>query len=237
MHTTKEKILKKLIYTPHLGFNELWNQKGESNNFAYHLRILEEDGLIEKNKEKYSLTLEGKKYALYMRGETGKIEKAPLTTVAIIIYDKKTDKVLMQKRTKEPFYGLWITPAGKLEHDQFILECAKEEVKSETGLDCDLSLKGLISIKTFTKDELVFNHNLFIVKGENPRGELVLETREGKNKWMSLNEVKELKSFPNMKYNMEIAFGDGFRTIDFENTIDNDEFIKFKILRDERFDK
>ncbi len=107
-----------------------WNHEGESNTLAYHLRILEEDGLIEKKNEKYSLSLEGKKYVAYAQGSTGKIEKAPLTIIAVVIYDEKTKKILMQKRTKEPFYNFWTLPAGKLEQDQYLLECAEEESKT-----------------------------------------------------------------------------------------------------------
>ncbi len=235
MHKIKESILKKLMYAQQLSFNELWDKKGESNVFAYHLKILEEDGFVKKDGNKYSLTLEGKKYVLYVGGDSGKITKPPLSSVAIIVYNKETDEVLMQKRTKEPFFNIWTQPAGKLEHDQYILECAEKELLSETGLTCDLSLKGLISTKTFTEEGLAFNHNIFIVLGLNPKGTLLSSMNEGINKWVKRDEIKNLKTFLNMNYNLEIALGEGFRWVEFDGFMENNEFVKLVLKRDERF--
>jgi len=55
MNKERQNILRKLMHDPGITFNKLWNKEGTSNSFAYHIKILEEDGLIEKKEEKHFL--------------------------------------------------------------------------------------------------------------------------------------------------------------------------------------
>ena len=132
MKKERQDILKKLIHEPILTFNKLWDKSILSNKFAYHLKVLEEDDLVEKTDTGYQLTHTGKKFATYIEGETGQVAKHPLIGVFICIVDETNNKVLVFKRTKEPFYGYWGVHDGKLSFDQYILECAAKEVKEET---------------------------------------------------------------------------------------------------------
>ena len=82
------------------------DKEGSSNNFAYHLKVLQEDGLVEKTEEGYRLSSEGKSYAAYIEGESGEKSKFPLPCVVVVVF-KNSEEVLMLKRKKEPFYGYW----------------------------------------------------------------------------------------------------------------------------------
>jgi ADP-ribose pyrophosphatase YjhB (NUDIX family) len=211
------------MHCPGTQFNALWEQDGPSNAFAYHINILLEDGLIEKTDNKYYLTHEGKKMAAYIDGETGNTAKAPLLTVAIVVVDK--EKTLMMRRTKEPFYGYWGFPAGKVKFSQYLLECAREELMEETGLECDLEMKGLFSSKTFSAGELSYNHQMFVVKGTNPRGTLIEKTREGENCWIAFDDILKHNTFPNIHYTLQMALGEGFRWVEADREQKADEFI------------
>lgn len=46
--------------------------------------------------------------------------------------------VLMVRRKFDPRKGLWTLPAGFVEYDEHIMECAVRETKEETGLDVRL---------------------------------------------------------------------------------------------------
>jgi ADP-ribose pyrophosphatase YjhB (NUDIX family)/predicted transcriptional regulator len=233
MNEEHQRILKKIMHAPGLTFNDLWEKEGESNKFAYHLRVLEEDGLAEKSESGYVLTHKGKRYATYIDGETGRVQHAPLIGTIIVIYDEKVDKFLMMRREKEPFYGYWGFHGGKLKFDQYILDCAKEEVKQETGLECQLEMKGIFSSKTYNNGELSYNHQMFVVKATNPQGTLLERTREGENRWVSKEEMKILKTFPNVPYSVEIALGTGFRWVEADRTQENDEFTGMKLLKNQ----
>jgi len=235
MNKERREILRKLIHKQRVGFNELWGNEGTSNLFAYHLKVLVEDGLVCKKDDMYCLTHDGKKFSTYVEGGDGKKAKAPLICVVIVVYDKEKKKFLMCKRTKEPFYGYWGSIAGKIKFDQYIYEAAAAELMEETGLECDLEMKGLCSYKTYNDGELSYSHQLFVILGKNPRGELIEKTREGENHWVSKKDIAGLKAFPSALAPTEIAEGDGFRWIEMDRFQEADEFVGKKVLRDKRF--
>ena len=139
------------------------------------------------------------------------------------------------KRTKEPFYGYWGFIGGKMNFDHYILESANKEVKQETGLTCDLELKGLFSTKTYNNNNLSYNHQMFIIKGTNPRGELLERTREGINKWVEINKINNLHIFPNAPYSIEIAQSKNFKWIEADRIQENDKFTEIKIIKNKEY--
>jgi 8-oxo-dGTP diphosphatase len=55
-------------------------------------------------------------------------------------------KMLLVRRGREPFKGEWATPGGRIEDGETAEECAKREMKEETGLDVEiLKLTGIYS--------------------------------------------------------------------------------------------
>ncbi len=59
-----------------------------------------------------------------------------VTTDCVIFgYDGRDLKILLVERGIEPYKGMWAFPGGYLQMDETALECAKRELKEETGLD------------------------------------------------------------------------------------------------------
>ena len=55
-------------------------------------------------------------------------------------------KILLIKRAREPFRGEWATPGGRIDDGETAEQCAKREMKEETGLDIEIiKLTGLYS--------------------------------------------------------------------------------------------
>lgn len=234
MNDRRQKILHRLMHNPGMRFNELWNKEGDSNKFAYHLKKLEDDNIVYKRDDFYWLTDEGLKYVNYIDGETGKITNSPLIGVVFVIIDDK-DRYLLHQRKKEPFYDYWGFPAGKLKFTQQILECAEEEMMEETGLKCNLELKGLFSAKTFNGKEQLHNHQLFVVKGTNPKGTFIENMREGKNQWVIEKDIDSLETFPDVHQIIDIIRSDRFQWIEAERLQDNNRFKKMRILKNKEF--
>ena len=234
MKKERQGVLQKLMHKQEMGFNELWGNEGSSNGFAYHLKVLVEDGLVEKVGEKYCLSHEGKKYCTYVEGANGKRAKFPIVGVVIVIYNEEQDKYLFIRRTKEPFFGLWGLIGGKLNFNDYIYECAKNEIMEETGLSCDVEFKGLFSSKTYNGESLSYNHQMLILLATNPKGELLKKSREGENRWIELKEMGKLKMFPDVPKIIDIANGEGFGWVEMDRFQENDEFVGTKILRDEK---
>jgi len=227
----REIILRTLMHKPGLSFNALWNKQDTSNKFAYHLKTLEKGGLIKKDQGAYFLTSKGKSESAFIDGESGKKSKAPLIgVIAVVVNDD--GKILLHKRQKEPFYGYWAMPAGKMKFEHTILESAKDEILEETGLTCDLELKGIFSAKTFQQNSLTYNHQMFIVKATNPKGNLIPSTREGNNEWFTFDEIKQLETIPNVVGHIEACMADSFRWTQVERQQENDQFTSSNTIHD-----
>jgi 8-oxo-dGTP diphosphatase len=66
--------------------------------------------------------------------------------LSTLCYAQRSDQVLMLHRIKEPNFGLWTAPGGKLEWDESPVECVVREMREETGLSIDRpELRGLIT--------------------------------------------------------------------------------------------
>jgi len=50
----------------------------------------------------------------------------------------ESGKILLVKRGREPFKGEWAVPGGRIEDGETAEECAKREMKEETGLDVEI---------------------------------------------------------------------------------------------------
>ena len=56
------------------------------------------------------------------------------TIVSIFTVEKGTIKVLLIKRTNEPFKGMWGLVGGALYNNETLDECVKREIFEKTGL-------------------------------------------------------------------------------------------------------
>ncbi|MBN1169709.1 NUDIX hydrolase [Candidatus Micrarchaeota archaeon] len=55
-------------------------------------------------------------------------------------------KILLIKRGREPFRGQWAVPGGRIDDFETAEQCARREMKEETGLDIEIiKLTGLYS--------------------------------------------------------------------------------------------
>ena len=72
----------------------------------------------------------------------------PIPAAAVIIIHE--GRILLVKRAVEPKKGLWSLPAGFIEVDETVRECAVRELKEETNLDAELT--GILDVYTIFDD-------------------------------------------------------------------------------------
>ena len=227
-HKIRDSILKKLMHNPGLLFNELCEEE-KSNKFSYHLKLMEEEGLIEKQQlNKYFLSSEGKALAVFIDGSTGKKEKQPLINVVMVVYNDNGN-ILLHHRLKEPFYDYYGFPGAKIKFGEEISECAKRELKEETNLEADVELMGIMNCHTFNNGKIAYHHNQYIFKCTNPKGELKKEDREGTFEWASKEEVLSKNLFPDDPFILERIEKGLFFNVEMDRFQDNDKFGKIKI--------
>lgn len=106
------------------------------------------------------------------------------------IIDVNTNKVLIQERVKS-WKGIAF-PGGKINNGESITKSTIREVKEETGLD--ITNLELCGVKNWYNKEKNERSIVFFYKTTTFTGNLILETEEGKNCWISEDELsrKEL---------------------------------------------
>jgi 8-oxo-dGTP diphosphatase len=72
----------------------------------------------------------------HTEGYTYKYPHPAVTTDCVVFgFDGKELKVLLIERGLDPYKGMWAFPGGFLRMDETAEECAKRELKEETGLE------------------------------------------------------------------------------------------------------
>lgn len=230
MGEIKDKILLELAHKPGRSFSELWDKSIESNKFAYHLKVLEEQGIIKKIDSKYELTLKGKQKAGTLDGETGREKEYPIFCVLIIAV--KGDRILLQERLREPMYGYWGVIGGRIESGRNLTETLKHELDEEAGLKGDFEVKGLFVVKTFEGKKLVYTHYHIVAKGFNVEGKLKEEIKEGKNQWSKISDVPKLKIFPDVPKLIEMIQRPGFTILEMNRYMEHGEFKSAEVVNE-----
>lgn len=133
------------------------------------------------------------KGAIIMKHE---LEKVELTNMCMIL-DETTNKMLVQARDKNDWDGISF-PGGHIEKGESIIASVIREVKEETGLDIKNVIPcGFKDWYDFEKDK---RYLVFLFKTTYYTGKVLPATREGKNVWMT---EQQIKASPNMAPDFE----------------------------------
>ena len=111
-------------------------------------------------------------------------------TCAVIIYNPKTQKFLMQKRTKDKG-GKWATTSGHPIFGQTSVEGMQTEIKEEIGLD--VNVNELEFVDTIERKEKYVD--LYYLEGDYSLDSITMQKDEVSDvKWMTRKEVENLHS-------------------------------------------
>jgi len=198
IHDAQTAILRELLFHPSVSFAKLQKLTGmSSDHFNFHLQKLIELELVEKlARGSYTLTARGKEYANKLDTDNNTVERQPKSAVILAI-EKKNGKggvdYLFQERLKQPYYGFYGFPTGKIRWGETIIQTAERELMEETGLCADFRIAGLYHELVYqqeTGDQLE-DKLFFVIHCTNVRGKLVEEFEGGRNEWMSRQTALE----------------------------------------------
>ncbi|MDE5889347.1 MAG: 8-oxo-dGTP diphosphatase [Bacilli bacterium] len=148
------------------------------------------------------------------------LELVELTNMCMV-FDEKTNKVLVQIRDKDDWDGISF-PGGHVEvGEPFILSVIRE-VKEETGLDISNVIPcGFKDWYDFKKKK---RYVVMFFKTSTFSGELISKSHEGINTWMSIQEIKASKTAEDFKEMLDIFLGES-SVVEFfyEDKITDDE--------------
>lgn len=217
IHSAQVSILRELLFHPSAGFAELQKPTGlDSDHFKFHIGRLVELDYVEKIEHGYRLTRQGKEYANRLDTENNTIEKQPKLSVVLVI-EGKDGKILQQERLKQPYYGFWGFPTGKIGWGEETVEAAARELMEETGLSAELRVSGIFHKIDFEKStkKLLEDKYFMIIHGVNPKGDLITDMEGHHNEWLSHDEVhKKEKVFESIVEAAEIARAEGYEFLE-----------------------
>ncbi len=215
IHAAQTSILRELLFHPQAGYATLQKLTGlTSDHFNFHIARLVELGLVEKvTRGTYSLTPKGKEYANRLDTDNNTIERQPKSAVIIALRRESngSTEYLFQERLKNPYYGFWGLPSGKIRWGETITEAALRESIEETGLSADFEVRGVYHEHVMQEEskELLEDKIFFVVLGTNPKGNLTRQFEGGRNEWMSFDEAyKKPKKFDSFKSEIDILSAD-----------------------------
>lgn len=211
VHAAQTKILRELLFHPHANFADLQKPTGlTSDHFNFHISRLTELGLVEKvARGRYSLTPRGKEYANRLDTDNNTIERQPKTAVILAIerHRQGQTEFLFQERLKNPYYGFWGLPSGKIRWGETVVETASREALEETGLTADFRVAGVYHehVRQAETGESLEDKIFFVVHGTNPRGNYLSDFEGGHNEWLSFEQAfQKPKKFDSFQMEIDL---------------------------------
>lgn len=192
IHEIQGLILKEMLLRETARFSELNTDNISSDQFAFHLKQLTDQGIIEKTPEGlYKLTVSGKEYANRFDIDSGQIKIEKQAKLSVLVIATRTNngkrEYVMQTRLKQPFFGFRGFITGKMRIGESVFDTAKRELTEEAGLNAsNLEHITIYHERIFSVEkELLEDKYFFIFLAENPKGDLMSDFQGGKNEWVS----------------------------------------------------
>lgn len=113
-----------------------------------------------------------------------------IATLCYVRYEGKTLMIHRTKKENDMHQGKWNGLGGKLEPGESPEDCARREIREESGLEVsDLTLKGLLTFPGFADDE---DWYAFVFIATGCQGGLI-DSSEGDLRWIDDQEMLELE--------------------------------------------
>lgn len=110
--------------------------------------------------------------------------------LATMVYCLDGDKVLLMHRHKQPNKGLWIGPGGKIDPGESPYDCARRELREETGLVAQrLIFRALVTEVSPRPD---WQWLMFLYVATEFSGTIRADEREGRLRWWTIPEALQL---------------------------------------------
>lgn len=214
IHAAQTSILRELLFRPQAGYTELQKPTGlTSDHFNFHIARLLELGLVDKvARGTYRLSTSGKEYANRIDTANNTIERQPKCTVipAIERIHGGQKKYVFQERLKNPWYGFWSLPSGKMRWGESIVEAAAREALEETGLQAVFEAAGVYHERVYEAESgnLLEDKIFFVVRGTHAEGQFTADFEGGHNEWLTpAAAAAKDKIFDSLASELEILAG------------------------------
>ncbi len=144
MHWIERHILKQLAFSDRLRYKDLIPDGVDGNLFQYHARVLEKQGLINRDKDGYVLTASGKVFVADL-SQTKQMNprKLPRPMVMVVSHNDKGEYLLFRWR-RQPYRGLVSLPFGRQLYNLSVRDSAADQLIFKAGYRANLSYIGQV---------------------------------------------------------------------------------------------
>ncbi len=209
------RILSHLLFNPKSRFKDLNTEALSTDTFSYHVAVLTNAGLIQKEGNFYTLTHEGKATATKIDTDTHEFEKQPKISVIVIPRKKVAgkDHFVIHQRTKEPYFGYWGFITGKVRWGETLAETAARELAEEIGISGKHKFCFEIHEMVYQKstNKLLEDKFFHVMEAYDLKGTVQEKTKEGINKLVTMDEFRQISP----KYHNENDILDWYLSGDF----------------------
>ncbi len=207
-------IIKRLRRVSGMRFAALNVDNVSSDQFSYHLRHLQRTGLVEKDEQGlYKLSVTGKSQSLLIAPDAAGFIRQGFIAVRVVYTKSENGQqfFLLQKRAEVPYQGRLTEPGGKIVAGSTVDEAARYHMRYQTGLDCNVELKGLVHFLDEYQGQIVQDKYFFVLHATRLAGELRTDGPLGENLWMTYEEIKASPlSLPGLLTTLELGVGERF---------------------------
>jgi len=119
------------------------------------------------------------------------MKELPLPVViSVLTYD---NKILLIKRVRGEYVGLWGLPGGKIEKNEHLSEAAIREIFEEAGIQAEFINHLAIVSEHLIKDGNVIRHFLLHICRLTPKSINITNNQEGELSWFDLDMIERMK--------------------------------------------
>jgi ADP-ribose pyrophosphatase YjhB (NUDIX family) len=110
--------------------------------------------------------------------------------IGAVIHD---NHILLIKRVKPPYTGLWGIPGGKVEFNEHVKDTAIREIFEETGINTEFKRYCGTCSEIITENNEIHVHFVIHVVALTPVDLEIAEQQEGEVAWFNLDSLKDTK--------------------------------------------
>jgi 8-oxo-dGTP pyrophosphatase MutT (NUDIX family) len=167
-HHIQRHIVGYLMTHEHARFRDMRPPRTDTNLFSYHLKLLLKNDFVVKDEQGYTLGHRGMQYVDRVQQDKMVVRTQPKIITMLLVQDGY-GKVLLQKRTKQPYINSWTLPYGKIHiDDASVLQAAKREAMEKLRYDPHkLRHVGDCYIRVMNEDEIQTTTLAHIVRFES----------------------------------------------------------------------